>query len=521
MRGILALLAVLLLWSTASQASVNRICGRDFAVTEGGRTLNLRYCGNVDLVTPDPKVTIFVITIHGTSRTAYNYWKNMESAAVSAGVGNSTAVIAPQFLRTLDDGQPVFNATGGATQRTLDLAVADANVLYWGSTWLDGENSFVSASSPSRPFRVSSFDVLDRILAQAAVVYPNLKRVVIVGHSAGGQMVNRYATVAALPVIPGAKFIFGPTNPSSNLYWDDKRPVQPISGPVSFAVPDRTWCPEDPGSLSSVDRYKFGTGPYPGVDFNNHLLAVGLDAMRKNYNDRTIIHFIGLDDNDPDEESLGKSCPNRVQGLHRLERAEAYLEHIRNYFGWRKFATTRPIYAPGCAHSGNCIWSSPCGLYEIFGTVHANICANPWALTDRFETNFAQWTSSGKGTFFLTSRRRAEGAYAAEFRGVMTDLKLTSPVVSGAGTYTASWAWWIGSRFDRGDSIVAQMSVDGGAWADIDRLEGNVHPENEWIYTGITVKAAKSLQFRFVVNADDVDEEAHLDDFRVVHRKGL
>lgn len=522
MRIVLALFSLVLLWSTTSQAAaVDRVCGREFALTEGKDTLHLRYCGNVDLVTANPKVTHLVIAIHGTSRTAYNYWKNMVAGAGKAGVKDATAVIAPQFLRDDDNGQPEYNAAGVATGSTLNLAVADADVLYWGSNWPEGDRSFISLSSPPRPFKISSFAVLDRILERAASLYPNLKRIVIVGHSAGGQMVNRYATVAVLPKIPGAKFIFGPTNPSSSLYWDDKRPVQPIKGPMTFAVPDSTWCPADPKALSGYDEYKYATGPHPGVNFNEHLLDVGIDKMRQNYRDRTIVHFIGLEDNNPDEESLGTSCPNRVQGLHRLERAEAYMEHIKNYFGWRKFAETRPIYGPGCAHSGNCIWASPCGLYEIFGTVNAEKCGNPWALTESFEKGFSQWTNSGSGAFYRSGNRRADGAFSTEFRGVMKNLTLTSPVVSGPGTYTASWAWWIGSRLDRGDSIAAQMSVDGGPWTAVDRMEGDVDPENKWVYSGITVKVAKSLQLRFIVNANGVTEEAYLDDVRVILRKGL
>lgn len=522
MRILLALFSLVLLWPTASQAEpVDRVCGRELPITKENSTLHLRYCGNVDLATANSKITTLVVSVHGTSRTAYSYWKSMEAAAGKAGVKSTTAVVAPQFLRDEDHGQPEYNAAGTATGTKLDLARADKNVLYWDDNWHHGEVSLVSAFSPSRPFKISSFEALDRILARAAELYPNLKRVAIVGHSAGGQLVNRYTPVAVLPSIPGAKFIFGPTNPSSHMYWDEKRPVQPIKGPVTFAVPDGSWCPASPKSLSGYDRYRYATGPYPGVNFTEHMKTIGLDKMRQNYKDRITVPFIGLDDNDPNDSSMGTSCPNLVQGRHRLERAEAYLEHIKNYFGWSKFAQTRPVYAPGCAHSGYCIWSSPCGLYEIFGTVNADKCANRWAFSDGFEKDFSQWTNSGTGKFALSGNRRAEGAYSAEFRGVMKDLTLTSPVISGAGTYTASWAWWIGSRLDKGDSIAAQMSVDGGPWKVIDRMEGDVHPENRWIYSGISVKVAKSLRLRFVVNANASNEEAYLDDVRVIHRKGL
>ena len=41
--------------------------------------------------------------------------------------------------------------------------------------------------------RLSSFAVVDRLLAGVTTAgYPSLKRIVVAGHSAGGQFVNRY-----------------------------------------------------------------------------------------------------------------------------------------------------------------------------------------------------------------------------------------------------------------------------------------------------------------------------------------
>lgn len=65
------------------------------------------------------------------------------------------------------------------------------------------------------------------------------------------------------------------------------------------------------------------------------------------------------------------------------------------------------------------------------------------------------------------------------------------------------------------------MSVDGGPWAEIDWLVGNVNPENAWICTSTTVHVATSLRLRFVVKADGADEKAHLDDVRVMLVKEL
>src|SRR6202044_3234373 len=88
--------------------------------------------------------------------------------------GQGTLLIGPQFLESVD-----------AQAHQLP-----GNVLRWtGNEWMGGEN----AENAS----ISSYEVVDVLLAKLGDrrTFPNLKLVVLAGHSAGGQFVQRYAAV--------------------------------------------------------------------------------------------------------------------------------------------------------------------------------------------------------------------------------------------------------------------------------------------------------------------------------------
>ncbi len=482
--------------------------------------------------------------------TTQNYTKKLIPAAKAAGRGDDIAIIGPQFIRTYTQGLPIVDELDVPTGKELDLKGAHADDFVHTSRWIDGDESYLSGftadngdSIPRRPFSLSSYQIFDKMLAKAVELYPNAKRIVITGHSAGGQFVERYVMAATIPAgFPEENVLFAPVNPSSSTYFDKYRPESPVTWPIKFTTPTSDDCDGgllqggsvDPSNFDIYNKYKYALvdenadGFADGMDGKcsdcetyNYLKTIPISTLKANYERRKKMRMISLNDKDPDEASIAQTCPNHVQGDHRLARAEAFMQHLINTFGWDHWARYETLYVPGCAHSGTCVWTSTCGRYVLFGA-NAGSCADKDAISDKFDdAKLSQWTKSGTGSVSRADNRRAKGPFSAKFLGAGSDLTLTSPVIAGAGTYTASWAWWIGSRFDIGDSIVAEMSVDGGPWTEIDRLDGDVHPENAWLYTGTTVHVATSLRLRFVVNADGADEEAHLDDVRVMLRKGL
>eukprot|EP00658_Telonema_sp_P-2_P030013 TRINITY_DN2273_c0_g6_i1.p1 TRINITY_DN2273_c0_g6~~TRINITY_DN2273_c0_g6_i1.p1 ORF type:complete len:513 (+),score=106.17 TRINITY_DN2273_c0_g6_i1:83-1621(+) len=176
-----------------------------------------------------------VIMFHGATRNGFAYF----CTAVNTIRGNQrwrqedVLVVAPNFAYNHD----------------WLVAVEGRNVskdLYWVSGLLDyrtgSRSSRHFADNSSNPVPVSSFAVIDQMVAllNNTRLFPNLKMISLVGHSAGAQVVQRYALSThylppmeiknASEVMPGEITIrpeldirFVVANPSSWAYLDERR----------------------------------------------------------------------------------------------------------------------------------------------------------------------------------------------------------------------------------------------------------------------------------------------------------
>jgi pimeloyl-ACP methyl ester carboxylesterase len=127
-----------------------------------------------DWSVPLPAVTRAVLVLHGRLRNADVYYRSARAAQAAAGAtGNATIVIVPQFLAGID----------------VEAHHLPTETLRWPREGWEGGEPAVG------PAPASSFDALDAILARLADrrLFPNLKQVVVAGHSGGGQVVQRYA----------------------------------------------------------------------------------------------------------------------------------------------------------------------------------------------------------------------------------------------------------------------------------------------------------------------------------------
>ena len=178
-----------------------------------------------------------MVVIHGTLRNADVYFAGMKEAKRLAGEGGRRAlVVAPQLLARVD----------------LDTHGLAASGLAWWS--LDGwKQGGLSESDPA----ISSFAAIDRVLDHLAdrTRYPDLRSVVVAGHSAGGQIGHRYAVLGNADeklARLGISLTHIVANPSAYLYLTPERPI----GGNRFVVPDLTGCPD-------YDDYKYGLARLP------------------------------------------------------------------------------------------------------------------------------------------------------------------------------------------------------------------------------------------------------------------
>jgi hypothetical protein len=150
-------------------------------------------------------ITRALVVVHGAGRDADNYFRNALAAAFLAGALENTVVIAPRM------------ASAAATCHD---ALAPNEISWNCNTWRSGGPA---VSNPD----LTSFDFLDEVVRKLARkdVFPNLKQIVMTGHSAGGQVLNRYEMTNQVHDKVGVPIAYVVSNPSSYAWPDATRPT--------------------------------------------------------------------------------------------------------------------------------------------------------------------------------------------------------------------------------------------------------------------------------------------------------
>lgn len=272
------------------------------------------------------KIERVLIIIHGRLRNAETYRQSAEHAAEQAGQSATTLVIAPQFL----------NETDIAAH-----PVADSVLRWQGNDWMAGGLS-------TEPFPLSSYAALDEIIARIGDrrQFPDVKQIVIAGHSGGAQVVQRYALLGHdQPALKAAdiqvRYVIA--NPSSYAYFDERRPV-------AF---NHARCP-------GFNRWKYGLKDLPAY-------AEGQTPalLEENYVKRDIVYLLGQQDIDPNHPALDKSCEAKAQGAYRLARGRNYFEYLKRLHP--QGLSQQLIEVPGVGHDGDGMFNSPEGQKALFG----------------------------------------------------------------------------------------------------------------------------------------------------------
>ena len=311
-----------------------------FEVEVGGRNLWLPYASNRPIDEPCDRTTRILISIHGSAYNAMTYLRGgVRAAGQLPRASRETLVVAPHLLR--ESRVPPDAGEG---------------MLYWRGAPFWGSQRAYHGPDRQRVL-ISAYDVLDRLLLHVADPgrFPNLEHVVVAGHSAGGQLVNRYAAASSFDldgVRPdGVRVRYVVMAPSSYVYFDGKRPKGGTE--AVFVEPE-----SPPGNYNNYGR---------GLQsLYVHLRDVGADVMRERYRSRHVYYLVGENDNDPRGGGLGRSPASMLQGRHRLERQLLYYDHLGEHFGPEIYQRHHQAVVPGVGHSGPRLMRSQAGLRAIF-----------------------------------------------------------------------------------------------------------------------------------------------------------
>ncbi len=296
------------------------VADRSLAVAPGARLLLF---ASADLDAPHPEVSRAVIVLHGRLRDADVYYASALAAREAAGAAGAGALlVVPQFLGRTD----------------WEAHALPPDVLHWTlEGWQGGDDAL-------GPAPLSSFDALDAILARLAdrSRFPNLSRIVVAGHSGGGQVAQRYAMLSRAGDAlagRGIRVTYVVANPSSYAYVTPERP-----GPTADCRGYDSW----KYGLQDLPRYAGGAAPA---------------ALEAAYVARPVTYLLGGLDTDPHHPALDRSCMAEAQGPFRLARGEAYWAALRA----RHPDLRQPLHVvPGVGHDGRRMLGSACGLSALF-----------------------------------------------------------------------------------------------------------------------------------------------------------
>ena len=295
---------------------------------------------------PNPSITRAFILIHGTNRNADHYFGTATAAAFLAGALDNTVVIAPHII----DGQDT----------------PQANEVVWpnrGDSWRSGG---MSTSHPT----LSTFDFMDEIIRTLAnkKVFPNLIKVVVAGHSAGGQFVTRYEMANKIHGTLGVAISYVVANPSTYAWPSPLRPLRVGAADSATAEhealgrsgekpsSDFTFGPFDASKLPSYDRWPAGLEQRSG--YTAHLSDA---QLKKQLAERPTTYLLSQVDVLP----LGgfDSSPSAMtQGPTRRARGEAFVKFISDSLG----AKPTTIIVPECGHNDRCVFTTDVVFPAIF-----------------------------------------------------------------------------------------------------------------------------------------------------------
>ena len=366
---------------------------------------------------PDASVTVGLIVQHGDSSDGDDYtcaiYNGLRKHLLTDAAVQQVLLVGPQFYQSWND-----------TDRP-----RQANELFWGddteiswNSWQNGNvppfespqqryerlNSFKGGANSSAGSKasLSSFEVYDQIMAEMMdkSFYPNMRSIIILGHSGGAQVVQRHAIASRLEARPGVAISYFVANPGSVTYLTDVRPIlagagaSPADTPTPASWPpcsnttllNHSWSfavPKD--DLSDDDR-----------EYTNWALGIGwrkkpstayvakreAKEMRQAYLRRNVTYVSGSADTCPCLSSPNPSECQKVhdcawntapQGFCHMEIVHAFYQHVKHVYaevaasGECSACRDRPlthrfVAVPGVGHSHCSIFQSKEMLAAMF-----------------------------------------------------------------------------------------------------------------------------------------------------------
>lgn len=270
------------------------------------------------LTVRNEQITRALIVIHGTNRDADNYFRSTLAAAFLAGALDDTVLIVPHIA---------------SAASTCKDTLAPNEVSWNCASWRTGGASMADD-------KLTTFDMADEILRRLARKdsFPNLKAIVLAGHSAGGQFVNRYEMSNRVHETLGVPVRYVVANPSSYAWIDSTRPETVAND-----------CP-------NYDHWPYGFEHRSG-----YAARIGDEDLKKQLASRPTTYLLGEIDILP-LGGFDQSCSAMRQGPTRLARGQAFGKYVNEQLG----AKHDIVVVPLCGHNARCMFTADKALPLLF-----------------------------------------------------------------------------------------------------------------------------------------------------------
>jgi pimeloyl-ACP methyl ester carboxylesterase len=289
----------------------------EFVTLNGGPARTMIYRSH-PLNVKNEKITRALIVIHGTNRDADNYFRSTLAAAFLADALDDTVLIVPHIT-----------SAAASCKDTL----APDEVSWNCNSWRTGGPSVAND-------KLTTFDMVDEILRRLAKKdsFPNLKAIVVAGHSAGGQFVNRYEMSNKVHETLGVPVSYVVANPSSYTWIDSTRPAT-----VAEACPN-------------YDRW-----PYGFQNRSGYAARVSDEDLRKQLASRPTTYLLGEIDILP-LGGFDSSCSAMRQGPTRLARGQAFAKYVSEQLHPKQEVVVVDL----CGHNARCMFTAEKALPILF-----------------------------------------------------------------------------------------------------------------------------------------------------------
>ena len=355
------LLGILIAAATASGAPCTAAAANCTEwIKPAGQSSRVLIYRNYPLQEKNQNITRALVFVHGIGRDADNHFRTALAAAFLAGALKNTVIVSPRFAA---NSAAPGNEIGDCRDA---LAPDEAN-------WVcetQRADSWRSGGGESGNEKLTTFDFMDEIVRRLArkEVFPNLKNIVVAGHSAGGQFVIRYEMSNQVHDSVGVAISYVVSNPSAYTYVDNMRPTRsavpatiasapPGFAPPAPALPSPPFVPyADARNCAGYDNWPYGLKNRVG-----YASRLADDQLKQQLAARPVTYLLGEADILP----LGvfdTSCPAMAQGPTRLARGLAFSKYVNESHS----ANHVVVVVPFCGHSARCVFTSDVALPVIF-----------------------------------------------------------------------------------------------------------------------------------------------------------